>query len=360
MPSTEPRTSLVVQLEPQLSRSRIGVSWGGGYEALLGLIMFAGHQPPGDYQVGQEWFDRVHAQASPQLHEDVARLCAGVPTVFGHLLGLVRRAREPRDIGGLIEVVAGLAPSQLRLELLGRSSSAVQAGVVPAVLEGAAEGDPAATEELLAAAADDERWSTNVRAVLALTPTQTSELALRVLRGWAAEVFAADEPALVPRLARQAARWRATAARSGWREVVESATGGIVLGEDLPADQVLLVPTVLGAPWVYATGVQGIRIFCCPVREEAEPTAAELVTVLRALGDETRLAILRRLASAGPATLPELTAMLDISKSAVHKHVVLLRSAGLIRAELGRDRHYALRDLPDLNELLAGILHPGR
>jgi DNA-binding transcriptional ArsR family regulator len=359
MPSTEPRTSLVVQLEPRLSRSRIGVSWGGGYEALLGLIMFAGHQPPGEYDAGQEWFERVHAQASPRLHEDVARLCAGVPTVFGHLLGLVRRAPEPRSVSGLIAVVSGLAPAELRLELLGRSSSSVQAGIPPAVLEKAADGDPAATGELLSAAAGDERWAANVRAVLALTPEQASELAIRVLRGWADEVFGAQEPLLAPRLAGQAARWQAAAARSGWRSVAETATGGIVLGEDLPADHVLLVPTVLGAPWVYSTGVQGTRIFCCPVREERAAAAGELVPVLRALGDETRLAILRRLAAGGPATLPELTALLGISKSAVHKHVVLLRSAGLVRAELGRDRRYALRDLPDLNELLVGVLRTG-
>lgn len=336
------------------------MSWGGGYEALLGLIMFAGHQPPGDYYVGQQWFDRVHSQASPRLHQDVARLCSGVPTVFGHLLGLVRRAREPRDIGGLIDVVSRLAPRELRLELLGRSSSTVQAGAAHAVLERAADGDPVATEELLAVAADDKRWSKNIRAVLALTPGQTSELTLRVLRGWAAEVFAEQEPSLTWRLAEQASRWRTAAARKSWRDVVEIATGGIVLGEDLPADTVLLVPTVLGAPWVYSTDAHGTRIFCCPVREQVEPTAAEVVSLLRALGDETRLGILRRLATGGPAALPELTAMLGISKSAVHKHVVLLRSAGLIRVELGSDRRYALRDLPDLNELVADAIRGGR
>ncbi len=350
----------MLHLEPRLTRSRIDVSWGGGYEALLGLIMFAGHQPPGDYYVGPEWFDRVHSRASARLHQDVARLCAGVPTVFGHLLGLVRRAREPRDIAGLIEVVSKLAARELRLELLGRSSSTVQMGVAHAVLEGAADGDPVATAELLALAADDERWSTNIRAVLALTPGQTSELTVRVLRGWATEVFAEQEPPLTPRLAEQAGRWRAAAARKGWRDVVEIATGGIVLGEDLPADNVLLVPTVLGAPWVYSTDAQGTRIFCCPVRDQAEPTAAEVVSLLRALSDETRLAILRWLATAGPATLPELTALLGISKSAVHKHVVLLRSAGLIRTELGSDRRYALRDLPDLNELVAHVVGTGR
>lgn len=359
MPSTESRTVRVFRLEPQLAGPRIGVSCGTGYEALLGLIMFAGHQPPGDYDIGQAWFDRVRSQASRQLHEDVARLCAGVPTVFGHLLGLVRLAREPHDLAALTDLVSDLAPSRLRLELLGRSASAVRAGVAPTVLERAAEGDAAATEELLAVAADDERWAKNVRAVLALTPEETSRLTVRVLRRWADEVFTEQEASLARRLTDQADRWRAAAARSGWRDIVENATGGIVLGEDLPADSVLLVPTVLGAPWVYSTDVNGTRIFCCPVREQTEPAADTLVPVLRALGDATRLAVLRHLATGGPTTLSELTTKLGISKSAVHKHIMLLRSAGLIRLELGRERRYALRALPDLTALVARVIHAG-
>ncbi|MEV7978485.1 winged helix-turn-helix domain-containing protein [Streptomyces sp. NPDC086519] len=359
MPSTETRTVRVFRLEPRLAGPRIGVSCGTGYEALLGLIMFAGHQPPGDYDIGQEWFDRVRSRASRQLHEDVARLCAGVPTVFGHLLGLVRLAREPRDLASLVDLVAELAPRRLRLELLGGSVSTVQAGVAPTVLERAADGDRVATQELLAVAADDEHWARNVRAVLALTPEETSGLTVRVLRRWADEVFTEQEAQLAQRLTAQADRWRTAATRTGWREVVEDATGGIVLGEDLPADSVLLVPTVLGAPWVYSTDVNGTRVFCCPVREQSGPTAETLVPVLRALGDPTRLTVLRHLATTGPTTLSELTAKLGISKSAVHKHVMLLRSAGLIRVELGRDRRYALRDLPDLTALVTRVIHAG-
>jgi DNA-binding transcriptional ArsR family regulator len=255
--------------------------------------------------------------------------------------------------------VTGLPPHRLRLELLGSSASTVQAGIAPDVLERAAGGDPGATGLLLAAAADDARWTANLRAVLSLTPERASELTVQVLRRWGTEVFAAQEPGLAPRLQAQARRWQAAAARSGWRDVVESATGGIVLEEDLPADHVLLVPTVLGSPWVYSTDVHGTKIFCCPVRDDGEATAAEVMPVLRALGDETRLTILRTLATTGPATLSELTAILAMSKSAVHKHVVMLRSAGLIRVSLGRDRRYSLRELPDLTGLVTHVIHGG-
>lgn len=350
-------TDRVRSLEPRLTRSRIDVDSGTGYEALLGLMIFAGHQPPGEYAVGADWYERMHARATPALAADVAELCGDAPTVFGHLLGLVRQSAEPRDLAALIDLVAGLPPARLRLELLGCSAASVQAGIPPAVLERAGEGDQAATEELLAAAADDRGWSRNVRTVLAMSPECASALTLRVLRGWA-DAFAQEEARLGRQLTAQAERWRVEAGQLGWREVVEQATGGIVLDADLPADYVLLVPTVLGAPWVYSTEVHRTKIFCCPVRESAGTGVAELVPVFRALADETRLTILQLLAAAGPTTLAQLTAQLGISKSAVHKHLMLLRSAGLIRLNLGRDRRYALRELPDLGAALRRAIGP--
>ena len=128
MSSTESRTRFVRSLEPQLVRSRIDVDHGTGYEALLGLIMFAGHEPPGEYAVGPTWFDEVHEGASARLQEDVAQLCGGVPTVFGHLLGLARQAQQPRDLSALLDLVKNVSPSRLRLELLGCSISSVKAG----------------------------------------------------------------------------------------------------------------------------------------------------------------------------------------------------------------------------------------
>jgi DNA-binding transcriptional ArsR family regulator len=360
MVSAESRTGpLLRRLDPTVAPARLALDSGGGYEALVALIRFAGHEPPGEYDVGHEWSDRVQDAASPQLRAAVDRLCGGVPTVFGHLLGLVRQCNPPRDLASLIDLVETLPPYRLRLELLGSSASSVQAGVPPAVLERAAEGDAAAVQELLAAAAGDRRWTRNLHAVLDLTPQRTAELTLEILRRWADEVFAEQEPALVARLAAQERRWRADIERVSWRELVENVTGGIVLEDDQLAERVLLVPTVLGAPWVYATDVRGTKIFCCPVREDLPAAGPELVRLLRALADDTRLNILRRVAEAGSATLSELTASLGMSKSAVHKHLVLLRSAGLLRVSLGQDRRYVLRDLPDLNALVTAAIRGG-
>ena len=45
---------------------------------------------------------------------------------------------------------------------------------------------------------------------------------------------------------------------------------------------------------------------------------------------------------------------LGLSKSTLHGHLAVLRSAGLIRLSLGAEKKYGLRlALPDLNRLLA-------
>jgi DNA-binding transcriptional ArsR family regulator len=89
-----------------------------------------------------------------------------------------------------------------------------------------------------------------------------------------------------------------------------------------------------------------------------------VVRLYKALSDEKRLRILRRL-SEGETSLDELTDMLGLTKSTVHHHIGLLRGAGLIRIRLpseegtGKHRVYALREqvLGDAASFLDSYLH---
>jgi len=66
--------------------------------------------------------------------------------------------------------------------------------------------------------------------------------------------------------------------------------------------------------------------------------------VFRALGDETRLALISRLASAaGPITVTEAATCCGVHLSGVSRHLAALRSAGLVTAEKrGREVRYSL------------------
>jgi DNA-binding transcriptional ArsR family regulator len=62
-----------------------------------------------------------------------------------------------------------------------------------------------------------------------------------------------------------------------------------------------------------------------------------------ALGDETRLALVSRLASDGPLNLVRLGEGMAISRQAVSKHLALLAGAGLVLDERrGRERYFRL------------------
>lgn len=63
--------------------------------------------------------------------------------------------------------------------------------------------------------------------------------------------------------------------------------------------------------------------------------------VFAALADPTRLEVLNRLASDGPATATELSASMPISRQAVTKHLAALDAAGLVeRHPSGREVRY--------------------
>jgi DNA-binding transcriptional ArsR family regulator len=77
-----------------------------------------------------------------------------------------------------------------------------------------------------------------------------------------------------------------------------------------------------------------------------------------ALGDETRLQLVMRLAAGGPGSITHLSAHSRVSRQAVTKHLVVLSDAGLVRStRRGRERVWDLQPerLSDANEYLSRI-----
>lgn len=65
--------------------------------------------------------------------------------------------------------------------------------------------------------------------------------------------------------------------------------------------------------------------------------------VFAALGDATRLGLIRRLCDRGPQSIVALSAGFDLSRQAVTKHLRVLARAGLVQADpVGRERRYRL------------------
>jgi DNA-binding transcriptional ArsR family regulator len=83
-----------------------------------------------------------------------------------------------------------------------------------------------------------------------------------------------------------------------------------------------------------------------------------LVPVLAALGDETRLQIVRKLCRSGPLSITKLAEGADISRQAVTKHLHALQDAGLVRSQRrSRERIWRLepKRIDDVRRYLARI-----
>jgi DNA-binding transcriptional ArsR family regulator len=74
-----------------------------------------------------------------------------------------------------------------------------------------------------------------------------------------------------------------------------------------------------------------------------------------ALGDETRLRLIHRLATGGPGSITHLSERASVSRQAITKHLHVLSDAGLVRSRRrGRERVWDLesRRLADAHEYL--------
>ncbi len=71
---------------------------------------------------------------------------------------------------------------------------------------------------------------------------------------------------------------------------------------------------------------------------------AQTALLFAALGDETRLALLRQLSAAGPASITRLAENFQVTRQAITKHLQFLAAAGVVEGtRAGREHHWAIK-----------------
>jgi DNA-binding transcriptional ArsR family regulator len=132
-------------------------------------------------------------------------------------------------------------------------------------------------------------------------------------------------------------------------DLIERTTGGIRWLGEPGVRRVILAPSFFSRPYNFLLAGPDWRFFGYPIADEAlEPMGPlappqSVVRLHRALGDETRLRILKLLA-AGDLYLTEIAQQLDLSKPTIKHHLALLRAAGLVTiTESGTVIYYSLR-----------------
>ena len=170
---------------------------------------------------------------------------------------------------------------------------------------------------------------------------------IALLRTWAT-LFADIEPRIASYLERDHSL-RAPDRGLPGSELIERATGGIRWLPEVGIRRVILAPTYFSRPYNILLAGPDWRFFAYPVADEAlEPDdrlapPPSVVRLHRALGDETRLRILKLL-SAQDLYLTEIAQQLDLSKPTIKHHLAQLRAAGLVTVvEAGSVIYYTLR-----------------
>ena len=322
----------------------VEVDWGLGYEALIGLALLIGGEPESTYEVGEKWFKDVRRKASPELRS-AARKRAGSEGYI--LVGLAGMARESggRSVSALVARMRKDVSSQVKLGLL-RCESRLEEPLL--------RGDPAAVSEYLKSRHKGEREV--ARRLLAADPRDLAIKVADLLERWDTEIFSEIGVPLESELKTSAQVATRLAQQMPADRLVVRVTRGVEYRTEPWITSIVLVPTVLNRPWVDITEDDGTKYFFYPAGPAAATPDMQLVQVYKALGDETRLRILRLL-STGEANLSEIAEKLGLAKSTVHQHMVVLRLAGLTRSVVGAGgKGYVLNDRPDLNSLLDGFL----
>jgi DNA-binding transcriptional ArsR family regulator len=270
---------------------------------------------------------------SPALSGAVAATGERSGEAWLHLLGLALE-RPSSTALGFVEALDRVDPLELRRHLVGVYVPAWVSLVGADTLERAAAGDEAAIRTLL----EHPRYYAGrareaLPALLAGSVEETKPRALAALRLFADEVFSPHEDAVTARLAASAESTRAQADALTPRELIASVTRGYLYDPEPEFSRVVLVPHEGSRPLLLLCQHRDARVICYPLADEAVDPEASLagraVAVGRALGDERRVQILRRLALAD-ATLDELAEATALARSTTHHHLTQLRAAGLV------------------------------
>ena len=286
---------------PATQRLRVEVAAGPAFETLVGLSALTS-----DGDLGR---------CSPALRRALERVGVRSSELWLHLLGLA--LERPHDLAGAVRQTSA---EELRRHLVGVQVPAWRDLVGSEALEATAQGDPALLDHPAYYAGEA---SDSLALLVPLTPAETKRRILAVLRHYETELL---DPAVVAELERDAEQKRRLAVAP--EELIELACPGYRYEPEPELGTVVLVPQAAARPWLLLCQHGRRRIICYPL-PEAEDVERRALALGRALGDERRLRMLRRLA-AGDATLAELAGTAETAKSTAHHHLAHLRAAGLV------------------------------
>ena len=287
-------------------------------------------QKPSSFEFGAEWQQNVIDSTSEDLTDEIATLGGPYCSVWLSLLGLVASAPRPHTPDNVFEWLSKINPDRLGRWMLAYFGQWADLSLI----ERAAEGDFDAVREIVGKEKPEEMVDHFV-ALFEIDPEELRDRLTATLIEFHDKVFTKHASEFPGAISRAAAARRAMASRDDVKTVIEEVTNGLEYEVPLGVKRVILVPSVVVRPLSLIDQQRDTLLVMYAVADEfldSDPEAPPswLVRTYKALSDERRLRILRRIGE-GETTLDELTEMLGLSKSTVHHHISILRGAGLVR-----------------------------
>jgi DNA-binding transcriptional ArsR family regulator len=317
---------------------------------------------PGSFDVGADRIAEVRDATAPALLEDLQALSG--PQGDRALLLLASVAAVTPPPGTIAQVRdAFRADALLPWRLL--ADRRLQEDWPSEQITRVLDGDRAALDELRTQAAAGG-CPPELEALLARTPEEYRDLLVDVIDRFHREVFVDLEDEAMGAIERDVTHRRSQLEDgAAAADVVLEATNGFELGDDPTLHRVVLLPSYWCRPWLVLGRLGDTEMLSSPVAEQFVPLPSEapppsLVKLFKALGDEGRLKLLRRM-STGAVTLSDAVNELGVAKATAHHHLSILRQAGLVSIrDDDRRTLYGVRDDPPgvARDALAVYLRP--
>ena len=289
----------------------------------------------------RRWVETARAALTDRERELYERMSETEVAI--HLAAFVVEHRSIETADALVAALEAAGPVPLLHSVF--SEAAASNPAIAPILERAFAGDASAIGELEAGL---PHWHRTERLALLADPVKTHHDIVALARSWA-NSFRPIEGRIREILARDfdlRANDRSTLTGP---DLIERTTGGIRWLPEAGIRRVVLAPSYFSRPFNFLLAGSDWRFFGYPVADNAlevsDPLAPpqQVLRLHRALGDDTRLRILKLLAERD-LYLTEIAQQLELSKPTIKHHLAQLRAAGLLTVvEAGAVVYYSLR-----------------
>jgi DNA-binding transcriptional ArsR family regulator len=295
-------------------------------------------------EADREWLKSAR-DALPGLARRDREGLLGNEAFLGALMLVVDRpdVRTPADLVGLLRE---MDPRNMARQVM---VDEVHHPEMTPLVEAALQGDESVLpqiEQIIRAKMDSDECA--LRLDLLKQPDEYHRRLLGVLEAWQVQ-FAKVEDRIAAMIRRDADDRVADRRTLQPEDLIDKTTGGIRWMPEAGVSKVIMAPSYFARPFNYMFSGTGWRLFAYPIADSAvdghDPLAppAAMVRLHRALGDETRLRILKLLTERD-MYLTEIAHELGLSKPTIKHHLVMLRVAGLVTVtEQGAALYYSLR-----------------